>query len=90
MLEDETTLNPTSSIAAPGASEVLLVFDHHKLQEYFEQLLPLVLGADVSDLENTLFSYPDTAEKFKRFANDPQTPAVFIYKERDNVKDEGK
>ncbi|CEG69843.1 Putative Dynein heavy chain [Rhizopus microsporus] len=88
MLEDETTLNPTSSIAAPGASEVLLVFDHHKLQEYFEQLLPLVLGADVSDLENTLFSYPDTAEKFKRFANDPQTPAIFIYKERDNVKDE--
>jgi dynein heavy chain 1 len=89
MLEDETTLNPASSIAAPAASEVLLVFDYQKLQEYFELLLPLVLGADVSDLENTLFSYPDTAEKFKRFANDPQTPVIFILKERDNVKDEG-
>lgn len=89
MLEDESTFNPASSIGAPAEPEALIVFDYQKLQDYFELLLPLVLGADVSDLENTLFAYPDTAEKFKRFANDVQTPVIFILKERDSVKDEG-
>lgn len=91
MLDEDTSLHSSSSIVSPGASaeEALLSFDHRKLQEYFEQLLPLVLDAEISDLENTLFAYPDTAEKFKRFANDPQTPVVFILKEKEGGKDEG-
>ncbi|CAO0793713.1 unnamed protein product [Mucor circinelloides] len=90
MLDEDTSLHSSSSIVSPGASaeEALLSFDHRKLQEYFEQLLPLVLDAEISDLENTLFAYPDTAEKFKRFANDPQTPVVFILKEKEGGKDE--
>lgn len=91
MLDEDTSLHSSSSIVSPSASaeEALLSFDHRKLQEYFEQLLPLVLDADISDLENTLFAYPDTVEKFKRFANDPQTPVVFILKEKEGGKDEG-
>ncbi|KAI7869607.1 dynein heavy chain [Mucor mucedo] len=87
MLDEDTSFQPSSSIITPAA-EVLLLFDHRKLQDYFEQLLPLVLDAEVSDLENTLFAYPDTAEKFKRFANDPQTPVIFILKEKEGGKDE--
>ncbi|KAG2237733.1 dynein heavy chain [Thamnidium elegans] len=87
MLDEDTSLPPSSSIISPAA-EVLLLFDHRKLQEYFEQLLPLILDAEVSDLENTLFAYPDTAEKFKRFANDAQTPVIFILKEKEGGKDE--
>lgn len=92
MLEEDNSLVSSSSIASPGSSaatEGLLLFDHRKLQEYFEQLLPLILDAEVSDLEDTLFSYPDTAEKFKRFANDAQTPVIFIMKEKEGGKDEG-
>ncbi|CAO3607932.1 unnamed protein product [Mucor hiemalis] len=89
MLEEDNSL-VSSSIASPGsvATEGLLLFDHRKLQDYFEQLLPLILDAEVSDLENTLFSYPDTAEKFKRFANDAQTSVIFILKEKEGGKDE--
>lgn len=88
MLDEDTSLPPSSSIISPAA-EVLLLFDHRKLQDYFEQLLPLILDAEISDLENTLFAYPDTAEKFKRFANDAQTPVIFILKEKEGGKDEG-
>ncbi|KAI8328287.1 dynein heavy chain [Blakeslea trispora] len=88
MLDEESSLPSTPSIAAPGATEALLTFDHQKLQEYFEQLLPLVLDADAADLENTLFSYPDTIEKLKRFANDPQASVIFIMKEKEGGKDD--
>lgn len=91
MLDEDTSLHSSSSIVTPGAiaAEALLSFDHRKLQEYFEQLLPLVLDAEIVDLENTLFTYPDTVEKFKRFANDPQTPVIFILKEQEGGSNEG-
>jgi dynein heavy chain 1 len=89
MLEEDTSLHTAASITTPGAAEALLTFDHHKLQDYFEQLLPLILDADVTDLENSLFTYPDTVEKLKRFANDPQSPVIFILKEKEGGKDEG-
>lgn len=89
MLDEDISLHTSASIVTPGAAEALLTFDHRKLQDYFEQLLPLVLDADVTDLENSLFTYPDTAEKFKRFANDAQTPVIFILKEKEGGKDEG-
>jgi dynein heavy chain 1 len=89
MLDEDTSLHPAASIVTPGVAEALLTFDHRKLQDYFEQLLPLILDADVTDLENSLFSYPDTVEKFKCFANDPQSPVIFILKEKEGAKDEG-
>ncbi|KAF7729943.1 hypothetical protein EC973_003356 [Apophysomyces ossiformis] len=89
MLEDETTLVPTASIAtANPATENLIVYDYLHLQEYLEQLLPLVLNADAADLDSTIFAYPDTAEKLKRFANDAQSPVLFIFKEKEGGKDE--
>lgn len=90
MLEEEATLQPAPSLGGTGpATENLLTFDSHLLREYLEQLLPLVLGADVTDLENTIFAYPDTLEKIKRFANDAQAPVLFILKERIGGSDEG-
>lgn len=91
MLEDETLLPPTASIATAGpTAESMLAFDHVLLQKYFENLLPLVLDADVSDLDSTLFCYPDTVDKFTRFANDAQTPVLFVLKEKEGGKDDGK
>lgn len=91
MLEDESALAPVSSIGTAGpSSETLLAFDPKDLQEYLEQLLPLVLGADLSDLQNSIFAYPDTIEKFKRFASDAQSQVLFVLKEREQGgKDEG-
>ncbi|KAI7899864.1 dynein heavy chain [Cokeromyces recurvatus] len=86
MLDEDTSLH--SSSPAGMVTEAILSFDHRKLQVYLEQLLPLVLDADVDDLENTLFTYPDTIEKLKRFANDPQTPVIFILKEKEVSNDE--
>lgn len=91
MLEDESALAPVPSIGNAGpSSETLLAFDPKDLQEYLEQLLPLVLGADLSDLQNSIFAYPDTIEKFKRFASDAQSQVLFVLKEREGGKDEGK
>ncbi|KAI8967648.1 dynein heavy chain [Mycotypha africana] len=90
MLDENSSFNPSTALSAQSVTstptEPLLVFDHRKVQDYLEQLLPLVLGAELADLENTLFSYPDTVEKFKRFANDPQTPVIFIMKEKEGGK----
>ncbi|SAL98745.1 hypothetical protein [Absidia glauca] len=89
MLEDETLLPPSASIATAGpTAENMLAFDHVLLQKYFENLLPLVLDADVSDLDSTLFCYPDTVDKFTRFANDAQTPVLFVLKEKEGGKDD--
>ncbi|KAJ8651627.1 hypothetical protein O0I10_012803 [Lichtheimia ornata] len=89
MLEDESALAPVPSIGNAGpSSETLLAFDPKDLQEYLEQLLPLVLGADLSDLQNSIFAYPDTIEKFKRFASDAQSQVLFVLKEREGGKDE--
>ncbi|KAI9494709.1 dynein heavy chain [Zychaea mexicana] len=102
MLEDETALAPVAAIgstpgapsettgggAAATAATTLLTIDPKMLQDYLEQLLPLVLGAELSDLENTIFAYPDTYEKFKRFASDAQSPVLYILKEREGGKDE--
>ncbi|ORX61965.1 dynein heavy chain [Hesseltinella vesiculosa] len=87
MLEDESLLPPSSSFASSGATEPLIVFDQVLLKKYFENLLPLVLDAELEDLDSTLFAYPDTIEKFNRFANDAQSPVLFIYKEREGGKD---
>ncbi|OAQ30330.1 dynein heavy chain [Linnemannia elongata AG-77] len=51
---------------------------------YLEKLLVLLLGADQSDLNASLFSFPDSTERLRRFAIDAQTPALYILKETDS------
>ncbi|KAI8066635.1 dynein heavy chain [Gongronella butleri] len=86
MLEDETLLPPSTGLAS--GAEPLMVFDQVLLKKYFQDLLPLVLDAELDDLESTLFCYPDTLDKFNRFANDVQSPVLFIFKEREGGKDD--
>ncbi|KAK3805063.1 MAG: dynein heavy chain [Linnemannia elongata] len=51
---------------------------------YLEKLLVILLGADQSDLNASLFSFPDSTERLRRFAIDAQTPALYILKETDS------
>ncbi|CAO3629084.1 unnamed protein product [Cunninghamella echinulata] len=90
MLDDESTLPPSGSIVATTGptAETLLTFDHQLLQKYLENLLPLVLDAELPDLESTLFCYPDTVEKLNCFANYPQSSVLFIFKEKEGGKDD--
>nr|CAG8506850.1 6173_t:CDS:10 [Entrophospora candida] len=64
------------------------VFDPIQLQDYLHQLLPLLLGAEADDLKRTLWDLPETLEKLRKFANDPQVNAIYIIKEKDEKKDE--
>ncbi|KAK9719430.1 dynein heavy chain [Basidiobolus ranarum] len=63
-------------------------FDPNIFKEYLEALLPLVLAADTGDIESSLFSYPDSIEKCRRFANDPQNSVLYVLKEREASKDD--
>ncbi|CAI2172645.1 16667_t:CDS:10, partial [Funneliformis geosporum] len=58
------------------------------LQDYFNKILPLVLGAESSDLENSLWSVSETTDRIKRFINDPQVNAIYFTKKRKDRKDE--
>ncbi|KAF9161045.1 hypothetical protein DFQ26_004928 [Actinomortierella ambigua] len=51
------------------------------LKIYLEKLLVFVLGAEQADLDASLFGFPDTLERLRRFALDAQTPALYILKE---------
>jgi dynein heavy chain 1 len=87
---DEEPPNPAAIAAVGSPNDNMMIFDPRKMQDYLEQLLPLVLDAEISELQDTLFTYPDTMEKLKRFANDPQAPVVFIMKDKEGRKDEGR
>ncbi|KAF9336730.1 hypothetical protein BG006_007626 [Podila minutissima] len=47
---------------------------------YLEKLLVLLLGAEQHDLDTTLFTFPDSTERLRRFAIDAQTPALYVLK----------
>ncbi|KAI7825176.1 dynein heavy chain [Gamsiella multidivaricata] len=57
------------------------------LKIYLEKLLVLLLGAEQADLDISLFSFPDSAERLRRFAIDPQTPALYVLKEIESASD---
>ncbi|KAF9922924.1 hypothetical protein FBU30_006961 [Linnemannia zychae] len=63
-------------------SDVAVDIDVMKI--YLEKLLVLLLGAEQSDLDASLFSFPDSTERLRRFAIDAQTPALYILKEADS------
>ncbi|KAF8934382.1 dynein heavy chain [Dissophora ornata] len=54
---------------------------------YLEKLLVLLLGAEQSDIDSSLFTFPDSTERLRRFASDPQTPALYVLKETESGGD---
>jgi hypothetical protein len=86
---DVDTETSQGETIAGGTTTTSLVppCEPNQLQDYFDKLLPLVLGAE-SDL--TLWSLSETTEKLTRFINDPQVNVIFFTKKRDDKKEEGK
>lgn len=64
-------------------------FDPILLKAYLLELLPFVLAAELDDLNASLFAYPDAVEKCRRFANDPNSPVLYIIKERQGSSSDG-
>ncbi|KAF9287595.1 hypothetical protein BGZ68_001583 [Mortierella alpina] len=54
---------------------------------YIEKLLALLLGAEQADLDTSLFTFPDSTERLRRFAIDAQTPALYVLKETESGSD---
>lgn len=65
--------------------EVAVDIDIMKI--YLEKLLVLLLGAEQRDLDTSLFTFPDSTERLRRFAIDAQTPALYVLKECENGTD---
>ncbi|KAG0004346.1 hypothetical protein BGZ79_009578 [Entomortierella chlamydospora] len=63
------------------------VVDIDVMKSYLEKLLVLLLGAEQTDIDSSLFSFPDSTERLRRFAIDPQTPALYVLKETDSGGD---
>ncbi|CAG8466762.1 5969_t:CDS:10, partial [Racocetra fulgida] len=78
-LEGEALAQNTSNTPA---------FEPTILKEYLNKLLPLVLGAEEKDLEDSLWSSPENLEKLNRFANDSQVNALYITKSKEDKKEE--
>ncbi|KAG9288876.1 hypothetical protein G9A89_001252 [Geosiphon pyriformis] len=70
------------------ATPLAPVFEPTLLQDYLDKLLPLILGAESSELKASLWSGLDISEKLRRFANDPQINVISITKEREHDKKE--
>jgi len=54
---------------------------------YLEKLLVLLLGAEQADIDTSLFTFPDSIERLRRFAIDAQTPALYVLKETESGSD---
>ncbi|KAF9349511.1 hypothetical protein BGX26_012192, partial [Mortierella sp. AD094] len=64
-----------------------VVVDIDVMKIYLEKLLVLLLGAEQADVDSSLFTFPDSTERLRRFAIDPQTPALYVLKETDSGGD---
>lgn len=69
-------------LPAEVASDVAVDID--VLKTYLEKLLVLLLGAEQAHLDASLFAFPDSLERLRRFASDPQTPALYVLKETES------
>jgi len=89
-MEDDGAQIISAGVAGSGDATGPLTepFDPLLLKDYLEKLITILLAADAVEINNSLFSYPDTLEKCKRFANDPQSPVLYILKEKESKKDE--
>ncbi|KAF9586482.1 hypothetical protein BGW38_004001 [Lunasporangiospora selenospora] len=61
--------------------------DLESLKSYLVQLLALLLAAEQVDMDASLFSFPDSTERLRRFATDTQTPVLYILKESGPASD---
>ncbi|CAB4481707.1 unnamed protein product [Rhizophagus irregularis] len=86
-VDTETSQGETIA-GGPTTTSLVPPCEPNQLQDYFDKLLPLVLGAESSDLANSLWSVSDTTDKLKRFINDPQVNVIFFTKRRDDKKEE--
>ncbi|RIA96574.1 dynein heavy chain [Glomus cerebriforme] len=87
-MEVDTETSQGETLAGSSTTTSLVPpCEPNQLQDYFDKLLPLVLGAETSDLTNSLWS-SDTTEKLKRFINDPQVNVIFFTKRREDKKEE--
>ncbi|KAI8361054.1 dynein heavy chain [Mortierella sp. GBAus27b] len=79
-------LQMDEDIGLPSVGEVGadVAVDIDVLKTYLERLLGLLLGADQGDLDSSLFTFPDSLERLRRFASDPQTPALYVLKEAES------
>jgi dynein heavy chain 1 len=83
-------LSASTSMSTSNGEEPLLTFDPVLLKAYFMELLPYVLAAEPEDLSASLFAYPDAMEKCRRFANDPNSPVLYVIKERQGAGGDGR
>ncbi|KAJ3090057.1 hypothetical protein HK102_004799, partial [Quaeritorhiza haematococci] len=81
---DEARDDATGGLPSAEASLAQAV-DPSVMKPYLERLLPVVLDADVSDLNHSLLAYPDTNDKLKKFVSDAQIQALYVIKERSEV-----
>jgi hypothetical protein len=86
---DDTEASQGELLTTASSAATIPAYEPNQLQEYFDKLLPLVLGAEDSDLANSLWSASDITEKLQRFINDPQVNVIYFTKKRDK-KEEGK
>ncbi|KAF9438119.1 hypothetical protein BGZ76_009650 [Entomortierella beljakovae] len=73
-------------IGIPGVG-VDVAVDVEVMKIYVEKLLVLLLGAEQSELNSSLFTFPDSTERLRRFAVDSQTPALYVLKETESGGD---
>jgi len=85
---DDTETSQSETLTTASSAAIIPACDPSQLKEYFDRLLPLVLGAEDSDLENSLWSVDDTTEKLRRFINDPQVNVIYFTKKRGDKKEE--
>ncbi|KAL1922601.1 uncharacterized protein VTP21DRAFT_10140 [Calcarisporiella thermophila] len=87
---DDDISGPVATVSASPADvePSLTAIDPSIVKDYLQHLLPVVFGADGGDLENSLIAYPDTLDKCRKFANDPQTLVIYVVKEKEERKDE--
>ncbi|KAK3828336.1 MAG: dynein heavy chain [Benniella sp.] len=71
-------------IVLPAEVGTEVAVDIDVLKSYLEKLLLLLLGAEQAHLDASLFAFPDSLERLRRFASDPQTPALYVLKETES------
>ncbi|KAJ1659203.1 dynein heavy chain [Dispira simplex] len=87
-------VSPTGGVdgLAPEGQSTLPIYDANLVKAYILNVLPFLLGSQDPQEEhaiNMLFAFPDATEKCRQFANDLQTPVLYVIKEIEDGSPEG-
>lgn len=84
-----TSLSTTSieGLASRSSRAPLGQFEVPVFRTYLERLLPLVVGASLDDLADSLFSSSDFGEKVTKFGTDPSSLVLYVNKIREPLDD---